>query len=116
MDEIHAILKAVRDGSRDFIRTRCSSNVIRACNVAAIKRASNLESRWFSAYTSWIRFYSSYPRDMREIFDRRTVHLGHYAKSFALRETPQRIGGIGKKLHEKDSSKQQHNNRLTNEK
>ena len=77
---------------------------------------TKLRERACKAYTSWIRFYSSYPRDMREIFDRRTVHLGHYAKSFALRETPQRIGGIGKKLHEKDSSKQQHNNRLTNEK
>ncbi|KAK9306246.1 hypothetical protein QLX08_002980 [Tetragonisca angustula] len=75
-----------------------------------------LREKACKAYTSWMRFYSSYPRDMREIFNRRTAHLGHYAKSFALRETPQRIGGIGKKLHEKDSSKQRHNNRLTNEK
>ncbi|XP_053987364.1 probable ATP-dependent RNA helicase CG8611 [Hylaeus volcanicus] len=67
------------------------------------------------AYTSWVRSYARYPRDMREIYNRRDLHLGHFAKSFALRETPKRIGGIGKKIHEKDTTKQQHNNRLTNE-
>lgn len=77
---------------------------------------TKLREKACKAYTSWMRFYSSYPRDMREIFNRRTAHLGHYAKSFALRETPQRIGGIGKRLHEKDSSKKRHKNRLTNKK
>ncbi|XP_012214614.2 ATP-dependent DNA helicase DDX31 [Linepithema humile] len=66
------------------------------------------------AYLSWTRFYSSYPRDMREIFNRKELHLGHYAKSFALRAPPQRIGVVGKKLHEKESSKPKHDNRLTN--
>lgn len=66
------------------------------------------------AYVSWVRFYSSYPRDMREIFNRKDLHLGHYAKSFALRDPPQKIGGIGKTLRETNSSKE-HNNRLSNE-
>ncbi|XP_050459309.1 probable ATP-dependent RNA helicase CG8611 [Cataglyphis hispanica] len=64
------------------------------------------------AYVSWMRFYSSYPRDMREIFNRKELHLGHYAKSFALRDPPKRIGGISKKLREKESLKPKHNNRL----
>lgn len=51
---------------------------------------------------------------MRQIFNRRDLHLGHYAKSFALRETPQRIGGIGKKLREKEGSSRRHDNRLAN--
>lgn len=101
----YSLLKAARDSTRDSIRTVCQTFVTQFTFC----------SRCVSAYTSWMRFYSSYPRDMREIFNRRTAHLGHYAKSFALRETPQRIGGIGKKLHEKDNSKQRHNNRLTNE-
>ncbi|XP_076654681.1 ATP-dependent DNA helicase DDX31 [Halictus rubicundus] len=78
---------------------------------------SKLRGKAIKAYISWVRFYSSYPRDMREVFNRKDLHLGHYAKSFALRETPQRIGGIGKKLREKEgnSKQQQHKNRLTNE-
>lgn len=50
---------------------------------------------------------------MREIFNRRDLHLGHYAKSFALRDPPQRIGIIGKQLQEKNPSKVEHNNRLS---
>ncbi|XP_076232375.1 ATP-dependent DNA helicase DDX31 isoform X2 [Calliopsis andreniformis] len=76
---------------------------------------SRLHEKACKAYVSWMRFYSSYPRDMREIFNRRDLHLGHFAKSFALRETPQRIGGIGKRVHEKEASKTQHGNRLANE-
>ncbi|XP_050665188.1 probable ATP-dependent RNA helicase CG8611 [Leptidea sinapis] len=40
------------------------------------------------AYTSWVRFYSGYPRDVRQWLDARQLHLGHAAKAFALRETP----------------------------
>ncbi|XP_012268954.2 probable ATP-dependent RNA helicase DDX31 [Athalia rosae] len=65
------------------------------------------------AYVSWIRFYASYPREMREIFDRKELHLGHFAKSFGLRDPPQKIGGIGKTLQ--DNGKKIHNNRLSNE-
>ncbi|XP_033321802.2 ATP-dependent DNA helicase DDX31 [Megalopta genalis] len=78
---------------------------------------SKLRGRAVKAYISWMRFYSSYPRNMREAFNRKELHLGHYAKSFALRETPQRIGGIAKKLREKegDPQQQQHRNQLANE-
>ncbi|XP_051153338.1 probable ATP-dependent RNA helicase DDX31 [Leptopilina boulardi] len=74
-----------------------------------------LHEKACKAYISWIRFYASYPREMREIFDRKELHLGHYAKSFALRDPPQKISGIGKTIREKEGTKPQHNNRLSNE-
>lgn len=82
-----------------------------------VLEGSKLRAKACKAYISWVRFYASYPRDMRDIFSRKELHLGHFAKSFALRETPQRIGGTGKKMYEKDISKQQQqrNNRLANE-
>ncbi|KAK6636924.1 hypothetical protein RUM43_010588 [Polyplax serrata] len=43
------------------------------------------------AYSSWSRFYASYPRNMRDAFSVKTVHQGHYAKSFALRDAPSAI-------------------------
>ncbi|XP_011135595.2 probable ATP-dependent RNA helicase CG8611 isoform X2 [Harpegnathos saltator] len=73
-----------------------------------------LNAKACKAYASWVCFYSSYPRDMREIFNRKALHLGHYAKSFALRDPPQRIGGISKRLREEESSRPKHNNRLSN--
>ncbi|XP_014476657.1 PREDICTED: probable ATP-dependent RNA helicase DDX31 [Dinoponera quadriceps] len=96
-------------------------NSIQAAATALQNDFENLilENRQLSmkackAYASWVRFYSSYPRDMREIFNRKELHLGHYAKSFALRDPPHRIGGMGKKLRDEESSTPKHNNRLSN--
>ncbi|CAD6222142.1 GSCOCG00000754001-RA-CDS, partial [Cotesia congregata] len=75
---------------------------------------SKLYNAACKAYSSWVRFYTSYPREMREIFNRQTLHLGHYAKSFALRDPPQRIGSVNKQIREKNPEKPVHNNRLSN--
>ncbi|KAG8230161.1 hypothetical protein J437_LFUL010412 [Ladona fulva] len=44
------------------------------------------------AYTSFVRFYAAYPKESRNAFCFRRLHLGHYAKGFALRDTPSAIG------------------------
>nr|CAD7426286.1 unnamed protein product [Timema monikensis] len=49
------------------------------------------------AYVSWVRFYASYPKEVREVFCFKALHMGHYAKSFALRDPPKHIAGIGKR-------------------
>lgn len=48
------------------------------------------------AYLSWTRFYASYPKDLRDVFNYKALHFGHYAKSFALRESPKVITNFGK--------------------
>jgi len=48
------------------------------------------------AYVSWVRFYASYRKDAKAAFNFKEVHLGHYAKSFALRDPPSAIGGVGR--------------------
>jgi ATP-dependent RNA helicase DDX31/DBP7 len=40
------------------------------------------------AFTSHIRAYATHLSSEREVFNLRSLHLGHIAKSFALRETP----------------------------
>lgn len=55
---------------------------------------------------------------MREVFNRKDLHLGHYAKSFALRDPPQKIGTSRKIMREKEEteqSKPKHQNRLSNQ-
>ncbi|KAI4503859.1 hypothetical protein M0802_001262 [Mischocyttarus mexicanus] len=79
---------------------------------ALLLEDKKLHGKACKAYVSWMRFYSTYPHDMREIFNRKELHLGHYAKSFGLNDRPQQIGGIGKKLCEQDT-KVKPNNRLT---
>ncbi|KAF5302698.1 hypothetical protein FQR65_LT08440 [Abscondita terminalis] len=46
------------------------------------------------AYSTWSRFYNSYPTQMRSIFDFKKINLGHYAKTFALTNTPSEISKI----------------------
>ncbi|XP_065345711.1 probable ATP-dependent RNA helicase DDX31 [Cloeon dipterum] len=65
------------------------------------------------AYVSWVRFYASYPAKAKAYFHYKALHLGHYAKSFALRDAPSRIGGIGKRNWERDQQKQ-HSEQRTN--
>uniref|UniRef100_R4G333 ATP-dependent RNA helicase n=1 Tax=Rhodnius prolixus TaxID=13249 RepID=R4G333_RHOPR len=62
----------------------------------AILEDKELHKIGCQAYKSWIRFYASYPKESRTVFCFKQLHLGHYAKSFALRDPPSAIGGIGK--------------------
>jgi ATP-dependent RNA helicase DDX31/DBP7 len=55
----------------------------------------------FPAYVSWVRFYASYRKDAKAAFNLKEVHLGHYAKSFALRDPPSAIGGIGRRQRQR---------------
>uniref|UniRef100_H3CKK3 ATP-dependent RNA helicase n=1 Tax=Tetraodon nigroviridis TaxID=99883 RepID=H3CKK3_TETNG len=45
-----------------------------------------------SALQSFLRAYTTYPARLKHIFHIRSLHLGHTAKSFALREAPQALG------------------------
>ncbi|KAI4457419.1 rna helicase [Holotrichia oblita] len=48
----------------------------------------------FSAYSTWSRFYNSYPTKLRRIFNFKNVNLGHYVTSFALTITPTEVAQI----------------------
>ena len=43
------------------------------------------------AFTSHMRAYATHPSDEKHIFHIRHLHIGHLAKSFALREAPAAI-------------------------
>ena len=48
------------------------------------------------AFASHVRAYATHPSDEKHIFHIRHLHLGHLAKSFALRDAPTAISGHGK--------------------
>ena len=45
-----------------------------------------------TAFTSLPRAYATYPAEMKSVLNVRALHLGHYAKSLCLRETPSALG------------------------
>lgn len=47
-----------------------------------------------SAYSSWTRFYNSFPASMRGIFNIKKVNIGHYASSFAIRDPPSKVAKV----------------------
>ncbi|CAB3255495.1 unnamed protein product [Arctia plantaginis] len=59
---------------------------------ARLEKTTHTNKDWLlrasRAYTSWVRFYAGYPRDVREYLDSKKLHLGHAAKAFALRDAP----------------------------
>jgi len=62
----------------------------------AVVNNTDLHQLACQAYVSFVRSYASYPREAREVFCFKDLHLGHCAKSFALRDPPSKITGIGK--------------------
>ncbi|MBA0814101.1 hypothetical protein Gohar_019948 [Gossypium harknessii] len=44
------------------------------------------------AFCSWVRAYTAHRGDLKQIFMVKKLHLGHVAKSFALREQPSLVG------------------------
>ena len=64
--------------------------------MAGVMRDEELHKMASQAYVSFVRSYASYPRESRNVFCFKDLHLGHCAKSFALRDPPSKITGIGK--------------------
>ncbi|KAF9263304.1 DEAD-domain-containing protein [Marasmius fiardii PR-910] len=56
------------------------------------------------AFLSHMRAYSTHPSDEKHMFHVRHLHIGHLAKSFALREAPKAVSGAAGKQKSKTSS------------
>ncbi|KAG2016137.1 ATP-dependent rRNA helicase RRP3 [Coprinopsis cinerea AmutBmut pab1-1] len=57
------------------------------------------------AYLSHMRAYATHPSNEKHIFHIRHLHLGHLAKSFALREAPTKVTSASSKSKSKGSNK-----------
>jgi ATP-dependent RNA helicase DDX31/DBP7 len=61
------------------------------------------------SYWSSVRAYATHSAAEKHIFHIKKLHLGHYAKSFAMREAPSDMNEGGSKTQKK---RKQKNNRL----
>lgn len=89
--EIEGELSKLADGNIETAATALQMSF-----ESAVLQQKILHTSACKAYTSWVRFYASYSKDLRDIFNFKQIHLGHFAKSFALRDAPSVISGIGK--------------------
>lgn len=72
-------------------------------------RSKKLHQLASQAYVSFVRSYASYPKEIRNVFCFKDLHLGHCAKSFALRDPPSKITGLGKGNWVKKEERKQQN-------
>lgn len=68
------------------------------------------------ALQSFIRAYATYPRELKPIFHVRSLHLGHVAKSFGLRDAPRNLSVSAVKKKKKASWKRPNPQRKTQSK
>jgi len=83
------------DGRKPNSMEEAATNLQMRIENAVVNNAE-LHQLACQAYVSFVRSYASYPREAREVFCFKDLHLGHCAKSFALRDPPSKITGIGK--------------------
>ncbi|CAF1800336.1 unnamed protein product [Brassica oleracea] len=60
-----------------------------------------------NAFVSWVRGYAAHKGELKSIFVVKKLHLGHVAKSFALKEQPSLVG----KSHHKETMKRKRDER-----
>jgi ATP-dependent RNA helicase DDX31/DBP7 len=81
----------------EYVKTaEMAANILQSRFETAVVEQDRLHELGCKGFKSWVRSYASYPKSSREVFNFKDCHLGHYAKSFALRDAPRIIGGIGK--------------------
>lgn len=99
---------------RSVAPTAASSQRAAITVQARLEHVAHSHRGWIDrasrAYMSWVRFYSGYPRDVKEYLDSKSLHLGHAAKAFALRDTP---AMLAKRAKQQPLVKEKPSNRLT---
>lgn len=78
----------------------------------AVVRDKELYALACQAYVSFVRSYASYPKEVRNVFCFKELHLGHCAKSFALRDPPKKVTGIGKGQWVENQERRQRSSKL----
>uniref|UniRef100_I3MAU3 ATP-dependent RNA helicase n=1 Tax=Ictidomys tridecemlineatus TaxID=43179 RepID=I3MAU3_ICTTR len=84
----HVSLKSHAAGPQE-IRERAT--VLQTVFEDYVHSSERMVSWAKKALQSFIRAYAAYPRELKHIFHVRSLHLGHVAKSFGLRDAPRNL-------------------------
>lgn len=74
---------------------------------ALIFAESKLKTMAKDAFVSWVRAYTAHKGELKRIFMVKKLHLGHVAKSFALKDQPSLVGkSVHKQIKKRKKSEQ----------
>lgn len=69
---------------------------LQSCILKIVEENNELKELAIKSYLSWVRAYATHNKTEKLIFHIRNLHLGHAAKSFGLKENPQKISEMSK--------------------
>nr|XP_014099692.2 probable ATP-dependent RNA helicase CG8611 [Bactrocera oleae] len=64
-----------------------ASNLQHKCQEL-IADDKEMHNKACKAFVSWTKFYSTFPKELKPIFNIKNAHMGHFAKSFGLKDQP----------------------------
>jgi ATP-dependent RNA helicase DDX31/DBP7 len=75
--------------------------------AAAVAADARLAALAADAFRSFVRAYATHPSALKPIFHVRSLHLGHVASAFALREPPAQLGASGSREERKKRKREE---------
>ncbi|KAK9186791.1 hypothetical protein WN944_018180 [Citrus x changshan-huyou] len=82
-------------------------NALESFIIHEVRLQSKMKKLAKDAFCSWVRAYTAHRGELKRIFTLKKLHLGHVAKSFALKEQPSLVG----KSFQKQSKKRKRDQR-----
>ncbi|XP_057537144.1 DEAD-box ATP-dependent RNA helicase 17 isoform X2 [Amaranthus tricolor] len=74
---------------------------------AFISAEAKLNKMAKAAFVSWVRAYTAHKAELKRIFTVKKLHLGHVAKSFALKDQPSLVGkSVHKQIKKRKKNEQ----------
>ena len=85
--KLHNVLKKFAEGKSNKLVEE-KAQILQNKIEETISSSKELHEKAVHAYKSFIQSYATYPKEMKNIFHIKLLHLGHIAKSFGLRKAP----------------------------
>ncbi|XP_046842206.1 probable ATP-dependent RNA helicase ddx31 [Xenia sp. Carnegie-2017] len=89
MDEIHEGFRSLYPAETGSIQNMITE--VQMKFEEFVVDNTSTKQKAVTAFRSFIGAYNTFPSSLKHIFHPRNLHLGHLAKSFALRETPSEL-------------------------
>lgn len=75
-----------------FARRGHAASEVQAAILRTVEASEGLRGLATVAFTSFCRAYATYAKELKGAFNVRSLHFGHVARSFGLREKPKQLG------------------------
>ncbi|KAK8803161.1 hypothetical protein WA588_002316 [Blastocystis sp. NMH] len=75
-----------------YAKRNHAASEIQASILKTVEESDGLKDLAIVGFTSYCRAYTTYSKELKTAFNVRSLHFGHVARSFGLRETPKKLG------------------------